>query len=187
MSMKLDGNHITTVIYNDRKVKIWKHNEVDIFSSKRVIYSAEVYFIDNIVPFGANQFRFIDSNWIENVPDVVYSDNTDHNGSGGIAKNFGTLTDIANKYKYIQIHYVYGAKWSSTNNIAQGRLNIFGDEYIVNHVEQSFSGNGVKTFLVNNITNPTISTVYTAFGRYDEILLGFGITKIILTNDEPTE
>ncbi len=207
--MKLNGKDVNKVTYNGQTVKTWIHNGVEIFGDERVIYSAELGFVETIVPNNVVGTPFIDAEWIdaERWSDQFDDDNDDsgvvgcYSGNSDMADlidymGWNVFTDKTySKYKYVQIHYTYGAKITNLSDNANqyGRCWVRDKGYIctVTYQHRTASGNGIITIPTNDIiANPgwywcTVDSHLYRIG--DAIRAGIGITKIVLTNNEPTE
>lgn len=213
--LKVDETDVQSMTFNGREVNKWVHNGVEVIGD-RMIYSAELDFRifgskTTVAPISVKGDPFIDtelldsSNWSNQIGSTggalsAYDYYEPLNIKTDILHLDGILTDKAYlRYKYVQIHYTYGAWIFQNGSYGQkASCSIMGESVVdINYQGTNYpdteSGSGIITIPITDIPTQygstyTFATVSVAIANSNDFCFsGVGITKIVLTNIKPTE
>ena len=196
--MKHNNTELISMTYNGNDVMSWTHNGVEVFNSEIEIYNASLEYRTSFpegIPCGISGEPYVNSKYITDVNALAYADTNKTfwglTGTDIVNSSLGILSELAlSRYKYIHIHYYYGAGVNKSSydgqtaycSICEQKL----DEATV--YKSPIITTGVKIITTQEFNSYTDHLYAQATNKRQGVhtYAGIGVTKIVLTNKEPT-
>lgn len=198
MHSKVDNTTIRSVTYNDKKLESWIHNDAEVFTAEKLVFSASYsYFInpsnssEKVFPLAIDGVPFVDKSYISEFDSCVHINSQEHNNQGYEERvTIGQLTDKAlQKFDYARVYYECGSYVSSAGDHAYGYCEIADRSELVyvSATGDSLSESGFVIVPASSLHSTNVKAYFHIWGSGDNIDVGIAITKIVLTNEKPTE
>ena len=205
--MTHNGIELQSMTYNGQEVNSWVHNGVEVFTAEREIYRATLGYVittggdvQNNIPKEVTEVTFIDTDYITDTEGIAYVDSISTTVSD--VHDYGTIgtptSKALSRYKYAKIYYEVALSIYRTSSEDYGhkaRCSLNGNQIAYISKESYPDSNkdyplteGIMTIPIEKLNSTAVLFAYSKSRRQgDQIYAGIGVTKIVLTNKEPTE